>query len=191
MENKGHLTHRSQCSKWVAERAAANSERFSGYLSGAETHQGCGSLDSPSACGWNHRRSPRGFSVFYVTDRVWHQNLYCTKMCHLGKWLRETLDTHFLWLLEGLVMNWGSLWVLPGFPSVSELQGLRPSGQTLQPLYLTISSPTCTQLQGLLRQGGHQREVLPLQIPVLLFSKPGSGNLLHWEDGMWPSFLEG
>lgn len=50
-------------------------------------------------------------------------------------------------------MNWGSLWVLPWFPSVSELQGLRPSGQTLHPLYLTISSPTCTQLQGLLRQG--------------------------------------
>lgn len=79
--------------------------------------------------------------------------------------LVEKFDTHLLWLL----MNWGSLSVLPGFPSLSEMQCLRSSGQTLHPLYLTICSPTCTQPQGLLRQGVTGEKSFHFKSPCFCF----------------------
>lgn len=110
--------------------------RFRGYLSGAKTHPGCEFL-----------------TIFW--------SIRCTLACSRNQCCSPVLllllvemffDTHFLWLLSWLLTNWGSLSVLPWLPSVSEMQALRSSGQTLHPLYLTISSPTCTQPQGLLRQ---------------------------------------
>lgn len=149
MENKDHLTHRSRSSKWVADRAAASSERFNGYLSGAKAHRGCDFLDNSFGA-----ETTAALTQFLcVLCHTLISQFILQKICHLGKWLREIVNTHFLWLLDWLVMNWRSPSVLPRFPSVSDLQGLRPSGQTLNPLYLTSSSPTCTQLQGLLRQG--------------------------------------
>lgn len=187
MENKDHLTLRSQSSKWVA----AGAERFNGYLSGAETHQGCGSLDSPSgahgewACVFVCVMSQTGCEIKIYTAQ---------KICHLGKWLREILDTRFLWLLEGLVMNWESL----GTSSVSHCEwtaGFIAPGPNTASIILNHFQPHLPTAIGTIKLGGHQREVLPLQIPVLLFSKPDSGNqplcCAGRMIGMWPSFLEG
>lgn len=76
------------------------------------------------------------------------------------------------------------------FPTVNKAAELRePSGQTVCPLYLTISSPTCTLPQGALRlkgrwwrEQGHRERVLPLQIPNTVFFQGQTQETSHSAD---------
>lgn len=85
--------------------------------------------------------------------------------------------THFLWLLSWLLTNWGSLSVLPRFPSVSEMHWwFTVLGPNTASIILNHFQPHLHIAPGTITTGGHRRKVLPLQIPVLLFSRPDSGN---------------
>lgn len=89
---------------------------------------------------------------------------------------------HFFWLLT----NWGSLsGGVARLPSVSEMQRLRSSGQTLHPLYLTVSSPTCTQPQGLLGQGVTGEKSFHFKSPCFCFLGRTQETSLSAELGGW------